>query len=47
MTRWRGSTPVTARISDGRETFWVRMNNSTRELPEIEVDRYRREHWPG
>ena len=41
----RSSAPVVARMSDGREAFWVRMNNSTRELPEIEVEKYVREHW--
>jgi len=41
----RSSVPVVARMSDGREAFWVRMNNSTRELPEIEVGEYVKEHW--
>ncbi|MGI8632299.1 MAG: type I restriction enzyme endonuclease domain-containing protein, partial [Solirubrobacterales bacterium] len=41
----RSSAPVTARMSDGREAFWVRMNNSTRELPEVEQDVYVRDHW--
>lgn len=41
----RSSTPVTARMSDGAEAFWVRMNNSTRRLPEIEVEVYVKEHW--
>ncbi|MBA2523871.1 MAG: ATP-binding protein, partial [Solirubrobacterales bacterium] len=41
----RSSTPVIARMSDAREAFWVRMNNSTRELPEIEIESYRRDHW--
>ena len=41
----RSSVPVTARMSDGRKAFWVRMNNSTRELPEIEVDEYVQDHW--
>lgn len=41
----RSSTPVTARMSDGGEVFWVRMNNSTRRLPEIEVANYIRDHW--
>ncbi|MCP9491579.1 MAG: DUF3387 domain-containing protein [Solirubrobacteraceae bacterium MAG38_C4-C5] len=39
------SVPVIARMSDGREVFWVRMNNSTRELPEIEVEEYVQDHW--
>jgi type I restriction enzyme R subunit len=41
----RSSAPVVARMSDGRKVFWVRMNNSTRELPEIEVAEYVRDHW--
>jgi hypothetical protein len=32
-------------MSDKREVFWVRMNNSTRQLPEPEVEKYVREHW--
>jgi len=43
----RSSVPVIARMSDGREAFWVRMNNSTRELPEIEVEEYVKDHWRG
>ena len=43
----RSSVPVMARMSDGRDAFWVRMNNSTRELPEIEVEEYVRDHWSG
>jgi len=41
----RSSVPVVARMSDKAEMFWVRMNNSTRALPEIEVEDYVREHW--
>ena len=41
----RSSVPVNARMSDGREAFWVRMNNSTREVPEIEVEEYVKDHW--
>ncbi|UJA20476.1 HsdR family type I site-specific deoxyribonuclease [Thermoleophilia bacterium SCSIO 60948] len=41
----RSSRPVMASMSDRREVFWVRMNNSTRELPEIEWDAYRRDRW--
>jgi type I restriction enzyme R subunit len=43
----RSSVPVLARMSDGREVFWVRMNNSTRELPEIEIEKYVKDHWSG
>jgi type I restriction enzyme, R subunit len=39
------SRPVTARMSDKSEKFWVRMNNSTRALPEIETEDYYRDHW--
>jgi type I restriction enzyme R subunit len=39
------SVPVIARMSDGQEVFWVRMNNSSRELPEIESEEYVRDHW--
>jgi type I restriction enzyme, R subunit len=39
------SAPVTARMSDKAETFWVRMNNSTRALPEIEIEDYVRDRW--
>jgi type I restriction enzyme R subunit len=41
----RSSAPIVARMSDGRHAFWVRMNNSTRELPEVEVEKYVKEHW--
>jgi type I restriction enzyme R subunit len=39
------SRPVTARMSDKSEKFWVRMNNGTRELPEIEIETYCHDHW--
>lgn len=42
----RSSAPVYARMSDKDGVFWVRMNNSTRALPELEVEEYVREHWP-
>ena len=29
----------------GNERFWVRMSNSTRELPEIEVEAYVSDRW--
>lgn len=41
----RSSRPVSARMSDKSEKFWVRMNNSTRALPEIEIEDYARDHW--
>ena len=34
-----------ARMSDKADVFWVRMNNSTRALPEIEVEDYVRDRW--
>lgn len=39
------STPVKAKMSDKREMFWVRMNNSTRQLSELEVEKYVKDHW--
>ncbi|MGH9222617.1 MAG: AlbA family DNA-binding domain-containing protein [Acidimicrobiales bacterium] len=39
-------TPVWAKTSKGEQVFFVRMNNSTRALPEAEVEAYRAEHWP-
>ena len=41
----RSSSPVTSRMSDRSDAFWVRMNNSTRALPEIEIEDYVRDHW--
>ncbi len=41
----RSSTPVKARMSDGTEVFWVRINNSTRKLPPLEAEAYVRDHW--
>jgi hypothetical protein len=32
-------------MSHKSERFWVRMNNSTRALPEIEIEDYCRDHW--
>jgi len=39
------SEPVYARMSANNGVFWVRMNNSTRALPEIEVEDYIRDRW--
>jgi len=39
------SSPVFARMSGGDDVFWVRMNNSTRELNELESEVYIRDHW--
>lgn len=41
----RSSTPVMARMSEKGDVFWVRMNNSTRSLPEVEIAEYVRDHW--
>jgi len=41
----RSSRPVQARMSDKSDKFWVRMNNSTRALPEVEIEDYCRDHW--
>jgi type I restriction enzyme R subunit len=41
----RSSVPVIARMSEKHEVFWVRMNNSTRALPEIDAEEYVRDHW--
>jgi type I restriction enzyme R subunit len=39
-------TPVWARMSKDEQTFFVRMNNSTRALPGGEMETYRAERWP-
>ena len=39
----QSSVPVMAQMSEKAEVFWVRMNNSTRALPEIEIEDYRRD----
>jgi type I restriction enzyme R subunit len=41
----QSSRPVTARMSDNSERFWVRTNSSTRALPEIEIEDYCRDRW--
>ena len=40
------SRPVWARTSKADRTFYVRLNNSTRELPESEAAAYLTERWP-
>jgi type I restriction enzyme R subunit len=42
----RSPQPVWANISGREAVFFVRMNNSTRELPESELNQYRVERWP-
>jgi type I restriction enzyme R subunit len=37
--------PVMAKMSNGEEKFWVRMNNSTRDLAGTEREEYLDEHW--
>jgi type I restriction enzyme R subunit len=39
------SAPVLARMSDKADVFWVRMNNSTRALPEIDIEDYVQDRW--
>jgi type I restriction enzyme R subunit len=39
------SSPVMARMSSAEDVFWVRMNNSTRDLGEREANVYIRDHW--
>jgi type I restriction enzyme R subunit len=41
----RSSTPIMATMSDKRAMFWVRMNNSTRALPELEMESYAQDRW--
>ncbi|HEX4344756.1 MAG TPA: hypothetical protein VHZ31_04265 [Solirubrobacteraceae bacterium] len=41
----RSSSPISATMSDKRTMFWVRMSNSTRALPEIEIEDYVRDRW--
>ncbi len=43
----RSSRPVWARTSKEDRVFFVRMNNSTRPLPEQELDSYIADRWPG
>ncbi len=43
----RSSRPVWTRTSKEDRVFFVRMNNSTRPLPEDEVGNYVADHWPG
>lgn len=42
----RSSRPVWARTSKADAVFFVRMSNSTRQLPAGEVDLYCSDHWP-
>lgn len=43
----RSSQPVRAKTSTTDGVFFVRMNNSSRELPESALDEYVAHHWPG
>jgi len=43
----RSSQPVGAKTSTTDRVFFVRMNNSTRELPEGELGAYLADRWPG
>jgi type I restriction enzyme R subunit len=40
-------SPVWAKTSKGEQVFFVRMNNSTRPLPDDEIEAYRAQHWPA
>jgi len=39
------SAPVYARMSERDAVFWVRMNNSSRALAEIDIEDYQRDRW--
>ena len=43
----RSSQPVWANTSQKERVFFVRMNNSTRELPDGELDDYLADRWPA
>jgi len=43
----RSSQPVWATTSQKARVFFVRMNNSTRELPDDQLDAYLADRWPG
>jgi type I restriction enzyme R subunit len=43
----RSSQPVWAKTSSGDRMFFVRMNNSTRKLPDAELEIYLADHWPS
>lgn len=42
----RSSQPVWANTSQKERVFFIRMNNSTRELPDGELDEYMADRWP-
>lgn len=42
----RSPRPIRAKTSTKGEVFFVRLNNSTRALPEAEQETYIAEHWP-
>jgi type I restriction enzyme R subunit len=42
----RSSAPVRAQMSSKQFAFWVRMNNSTRAMDEMEQDAYVKDRWP-
>jgi type I restriction enzyme R subunit len=41
----QSSAPVHTKTSTAESVFFVRMNNSTREMPADEAELYAREHW--
>jgi type I restriction enzyme, R subunit len=40
------SRPVWAKMSKRKRMFYVRMNNSSREMPREELDTYLADRWP-
>ncbi|MGI8421718.1 MAG: AlbA family DNA-binding domain-containing protein, partial [Gaiellaceae bacterium] len=43
----RSSQPIWAKTSKDERVFFVRMNNSSRPMPEDELDAYLADRWPG
>jgi type I restriction enzyme R subunit len=43
----RSSEPIWAKTSKNERLFFVRMNNSSRPMPENELDTYLSDRWPG
>jgi type I restriction enzyme R subunit len=42
----RSSVPVWAKTSKAERVFYIRLNNSSREMPEGELGRYIADRWP-
>lgn len=43
----RSTQPVRAKTSKDDAVFFVRMNNSTRAMPDAELTTYIQDHWSG